>query len=275
MTAGIVIYRTGQESLKKLGGLGRQMPVTAGAFTIAALSIAGFPLFNGFVSKGIIIDAAHYTFPAGPVPIGEYHTLELLLLIGGVGTFLSFIKFGYYAFLKGEYDERVADASRGQTVALVAVAALCVFYGVFDGALFALLPFDVTDGSVVSKVYVTYTVGHVVEGLALAAIALVVFVLIKNPLASIGRVPDVDRLYNPAALYGTRAVVVGVTELYAAVDRGVVELSRRVTVAVQRPEPYLDRIGLPGQAVRTGGGIGLGVVLVVLVLVGILSILLM
>jgi multicomponent Na+:H+ antiporter subunit D len=275
MTAGVVIYRTGQESLKKLGGLGRQMPVTAGAFTIAALSIAGFPLFNGFVSKGIIIDAAHYTFPAGPVPIGEYHTLELLLLVGGVGTFLSFIKFGYYAFLNGEYDEDVADASRGQTVAMAVVAALCVFYGVFDGALFALLPFDVTDAAVVSEVYVTYTVGHVAEGLALAAIALVVFVLIKKPLSSIGRVPDVDRLYNPAALYGTRVVVVGVTELYAAVDRGVVGLSGRLREVVQRPEPYLDRVGLPGRAVRTGGGIGLGVVLVVLVLVGILSILLM
>jgi multicomponent Na+:H+ antiporter subunit D len=275
MTAGVVIYRTGQESLKKLGGLGREMPVTAGAFTIAALSIAGFPLFNGFVSKGIIIQASHYDFPAGPAAIGEFHTLELLLLVGGVGTFLSFIKFGYYAFLKGEYGEEVADASRGQTVAMAVVAALCVFYGVFDGALFALLPFDVTDPAVVSKVYVTYTVGHVVEGLVLAAIALVVFVLIKKPLSSIGRVPDVDSLYNPAVLYGTRAVVVGVTEAYAAVDRTVVGLTHGLSEVVRRPEPYLDRVGLPGRAVRTGGGIGLGVVFVVLVLVGILSILLM
>ncbi|WP_132058472.1 Na(+)/H(+) antiporter subunit D [Halorussus amylolyticus] len=226
MTAGVVIYRTGQESLKKLGGLGREMPVTAAAFTVAALSIAGFPLFNGFVSKGIIISASHYTFEAGPLAVGDYHTLELLLLIGGVGTFLSFIKFGYYAFLHGEYDGSVEDANRGQTVGMVIVAALCVFYGIFDGALFAILPFDVTSDAVVSHVYVTYTVAHVVEGLTLAAIGLVGFVLIKKPLSRYGgAVPDIDAIYNPAAFYGTRSVVVGVTELYAAVDRLAVRLA--------------------------------------------------
>jgi multicomponent Na+:H+ antiporter subunit D len=269
MTAGVIIYRTGKESLKKLGGLGREMPVTAGTFTVAALSIAGFPLFNGFVSKGIVIDAAHYTFPAGPLPIGEYHTLEVLLLVGGVGTFLSFIKFGYYAFLHGEYDGGVADANRGQTVAMVSLAALCLFYGIFDGALFALLPFDVTDASVVSEVYVTYTVGHVVEGLALAAIGVVGFRLIRGPLSSVGRVPDIDRLYNPAALYGTRAVVVGTTELYAAVDRTVVTVTRRVSDTLNDPAATLERsTGRDG--VRLQADIGTSVALMILVIMGVL-----
>jgi multicomponent Na+:H+ antiporter subunit D len=269
MTAGVVIYRTGTESLKKLGGLGREMPVTAGAFTVAALSIAGFPLFNGFVSKGIVISASHYDFPAGPAAIGEFTTLELLLLLGSVGTFLSFIKFGYYAFLHGEYDSSVADANRGQTVAMVSVAALCLFYGVFDGALFALLPHDVTDASVVSKVYVTFTVDHVVEGLVLAAIGLVGFVLIKKPLSAVGRVPDVDSLYNPAALYGTRAVVVGTTEVYAAVDRAVVATTRAVGDAVKHPERVVER--LTGRdTVQLRVDIGTSIALVTLVIVGVL-----
>ncbi|ERH01809.1 MAG: formate hydrogenlyase subunit 3/multisubunit Na+/H+ antiporter, MnhD subunit [Halonotius sp. J07HN6] len=68
MTAGVVIYRTGEESLKKLGGLAREMPITAGAFSVAALSIAGFPGFNGFVSKGIVISASHYSFGEGAAP---------------------------------------------------------------------------------------------------------------------------------------------------------------------------------------------------------------
>jgi multicomponent Na+:H+ antiporter subunit D len=274
MTAGVIVYRTGRESLKKLGGLGREMPVTAAAFTVAALSIAGFPLFNGFVSKGIVISASHYDFPAGPVAIGDFHTLELLLLLGGVGTFLSFIKFGYYAFLHGEYDDRVTDANRGQTVAMVSVAVLCVFYGVFDGALFALLPFDVTDPSVVSKVYVTYTVDHVVEGVVLAAIGLGGFVLIRKPLSSVGRVPDVDSLYTPAVLYGTRAVVVGVSESYAAVDRAVVTVTRVVGDAVREPEAALGR--LTGRdSVRLRADIGTSVALVTLVIVGILLLMVM
>ena len=233
MTAGVVVYRTGEESLKKLGGLAREMPLTAGAFSVAALSIAGFPGFNGFVSKGIVISASHYAFEKGPVVVGDFYTLELLLLIGGVGTFMSFIKFGYYAFFHGSYDGSVKDANRGQSVAMVTVAALCVFYGVFDGALFAILPFDVTSEAVVAHVYHTYTVTHVVEGLVLAALGLVGFALVKKPLSGLGKVPDVDSLYNPALFYGTRWLVVGVTELYAAVDRVVVR-GAAVTVAVVR-----------------------------------------
>jgi multicomponent Na+:H+ antiporter subunit D len=228
MTAGAVIYRTDEENLKYLGGLAREMPVTAAAFTIAALSIAGFPGFNGFVSKGIVISASHYTFVKGPLVVGDFYTLELLLLVGGVGTFLSFIKFGYYAFLHGPYEGApVTSAPRTQQAAMAVVAGLCVFYGVFDGALFGLLPFDVTDGSVVAHVYRTYTVVHVIEGLVLAAAGVVGFVVLKRPLSKVGRVPDVDAAYNPLALYGTRAVVHAVTETYAAVDRAVVGVADR------------------------------------------------
>jgi multicomponent Na+:H+ antiporter subunit D len=272
MTAGVVIYRTGKESLKKLGGLGREMPITAVSFTVAALSIAGFPGFNGFVSKGIVISASHYTFEKGPLVLGDFYTLELLLLVGGVGTFLSFIKFGYYAFLHGEYDGSVADANRGQAVAMVGVAALCVFYGLVDGALFAILPFDVTSDAVVGHVYETYTVDHVVEGVALAVIGLVGFVLVKKPLSKVGRVPDVDSLYNPAALYGTRALVVGVTELYAAVDRVAVELAERSTAVAAHPRATIT--GTTGEEPATlRAGISTSIVLVALVAIGVLFVL--
>jgi multicomponent Na+:H+ antiporter subunit D len=274
MTAGVVIYRTGTESLKKLGGLGREMPLTAAAFTVAALSIAGFPLFNGFVSKGIVIAASHYDFAKGPLYVGGRTTLEWLLLVGGVGTFMSFIKFGYYAFFHGEHEGSVADANVGQSVAMVTVAVLCVFFGVFDSALFALLPFDVTSEAVVSEVYVTYTVGHIVEGLALAVAGLIGFALVKKPLSGVKRVPDVDDLYNPAALYGTRAVVVGTTELYAAVDRAAVTATRVAHGVVIDPRSALARLG-DRQPTRLTADIGTSIVLVTLVLAATVAVLLM
>ena len=270
MTAGVIIYRTGKADLKKLGGLAREMPITAAAFTVAALSIAGFPLFNGFVSKGIIISASHYDFPNGPLAVGGFTTLEILLFAGGVGTFLSFIKFGYYAFLHGEYDGSVPDANRGQTVAMVTVAVLCIAFGVFDAALFALLPFDVTSEAVVSHAYVTYTVDHVLEGLALAAIGLVGFVLIKKPLEGVGRIPDVDDVYNPLALYGTRSLVVAVTELYAAVDRGAVAVADGSAAAVDRPNEFVGSLA-SRDSVDLRTGIRISVVLVVAVLVVVLA----
>ena len=244
MTAGVIIYRTGEENLKKLGGLARQMPITLLTFTVAALSIAGFPYFNGFVSKGIIIDGAHYTFGPGPLPIGEFHTLEWMLLLGGIGTFMSFIKFGYYAFFHGDSGWEVDDANRGQSVAMVTVAVLCVYYGVFDAALFELLPFDVTDGSVVEKVYKTYTVPHIVEGVILGVLGLIGFALVKKPLSKLGRVPDVDAIYNPTMFYGGRGLVVAVTELWAGVDRLVMR-----TVAVAKrvgtdPQTAVQRLGV-------------------------------
>ncbi|GAA0554979.1 Na(+)/H(+) antiporter subunit D [Halorubrum ejinorense] len=284
MTAGVVVYRTGEESLKKLGGLARDMPVTAGAFTIAALSIAGFPGFNGFVSKGIIISGSHYTFPKGPLPIGDFHTLEWLLLLGGIGTFMSFIKFGYYAFFHGSYDGDVRDANRGQTVAMGAVAVLCVAYGVLvptsplaavvpaDVGLFGILPFDVTSEAVVEKVYETYTVDHLVEGVALAVLGLIGFALTKKPLSKLGRVPDVDSLYNPAFFYGTRGLVVGVTELYAAVDRAAVGLTRLTIRTVTDPQAAVQRAGAD---VDIKSGIGRSVLVLTLTVgVALLAILL-
>jgi multicomponent Na+:H+ antiporter subunit D len=267
MTVGVVIYRTGEEHLEDLGGLWRKLPLTAVAFLIAALSIAGFPGFNGFVSKGMVLGAAHKK---------HYDVLWYLLLAGGVGTFLSFIKLGYYVFLHGEYEGDVRPANVGQKIAMVAVAVPCVVLGVYPPALFALLP------DTGSYEYTTFTVGHVQEGLILAALGVVGFVVLKKPLGKVGRVPDVDYLYNRAGFYGTRALVVGTTELYAAVDRLVVAGSSAVAGAVRDPAGALARVGavdvLAGDdAVANGArertridlqaGFGTSVLLVVLLVV--------
>jgi multicomponent Na+:H+ antiporter subunit D len=232
------------------------MPITAIAFTVAALSIAGFPGFNGFVSKGIVISASHYTFEKGPLAVAGFNTLEWMLLIGGVGTFMSFIKFGYYAFFHGSYDGEVKPAGYGTTAAMGVVAVLCVVYGLFDSTLFAILPFDVTSKAVVEKAYTTYTVDHIVEGVALAILGLVGFYATKKPLSKLGRVPDVDRLYNPAVFYGSRGLVVGVTELYAAADRLAVATASATVQAVSDPRQTLSAVrnGDTERSLRAGIG---------------------
>ena len=249
MAVGVIIYRTGQEHLDDIGGLARQMPLTAGVFAVAALSIAGFPLFNGFVSKGMIIGAANKK---------QLDLLWGLLLVGGVGTFLSFIKLGYFAFIEGSYDGRVRDANVGQSVAMVSVAALCVLFGVAPGLLFDLLPLQGEYD------YTTYTVGHVAEGVGLAVAGVVGFAVLRGPLHHVGRVPDVDFVYNRVFFYGGRSTVVAVTELFGAVDRAVVEVVRRCywvganpTVAALRASRCLPESLRPGFGERrpsTDGG---------------------
>lgn len=51
LVAGAIIFKTGKRSIKELSGIGREMPYTMMAFTLAALSMIGLPPFNGFLSK--------------------------------------------------------------------------------------------------------------------------------------------------------------------------------------------------------------------------------
>ena len=56
--AGAVLHQTGLEYNAQLNGLGRRMPVTFAAFTVSALALTGIPLFNGFISKWLLLTAA-------------------------------------------------------------------------------------------------------------------------------------------------------------------------------------------------------------------------
>jgi multicomponent K+:H+ antiporter subunit A len=51
MAAGIVDHETGTRDLSRLSGLYRSMPITATLAIVAAASMAGVPLLNGFISK--------------------------------------------------------------------------------------------------------------------------------------------------------------------------------------------------------------------------------
>ena len=256
MTAGVVISRTDTQSLKYLGGLGRGLPVTALAFTVAALSISGFPGFNGFVSKGMITAAAHNE---------HYDGIFYILLAAGVGTFMSFIKFGYYAFLKEASGSWTIQRSvTGQRIAMLGVAGLCVVLGLFPDALFALLPGSTADAH-------PFTLSHLGEGFALAALGVVGFVTVKKPLSKVGPGVDVDRVIEPLTFYGVRGVVRGATGLYAAVDRGAVATTRRAFSAASDPYgairgPLSGVVGgeLPDGSLRAS--IATSVLLVVVVL---------
>ena len=54
LVVGMIIYKTGIENIAGLRGMGKKMPYSMAAFTIASLSMIGFPLTVGFVSKWYI-----------------------------------------------------------------------------------------------------------------------------------------------------------------------------------------------------------------------------
>ncbi|MDO5606285.1 MAG: monovalent cation/H+ antiporter subunit A [Paracoccus sp. (in: a-proteobacteria)] len=59
MAAGIIDHETGTRDLRRLSGLRHYMPVTATLAIVAAASMAGVPLLNGFLSKEMFFDAAY------------------------------------------------------------------------------------------------------------------------------------------------------------------------------------------------------------------------
>lgn len=58
LAVGSIDHETGTRHLDRLGGLWRAMPITATAVAAAALSMAGFPLFFGFIGKEIMYEGA-------------------------------------------------------------------------------------------------------------------------------------------------------------------------------------------------------------------------
>ena len=51
LSVGSMIEQTGHKSLENLKGIGKEMPLTLGLFSIGALSMIGIPILPGFISK--------------------------------------------------------------------------------------------------------------------------------------------------------------------------------------------------------------------------------
>ncbi|OLZ40471.1 cation:proton antiporter [Natrinema saccharevitans] len=222
MAVGVVIYRTGEEDLYELGGLWREMPLTAVGFGLGALSITAIPGFNGYVSKGMIFDAADPGYYGQP----EYQALYWLLWLGAIGTLLSFIKLGYYVFFHGESDIEVADAKPGQTVAMLGLGGACLLFGVWWQGLADLAP--TIHGADFAFAYPggeshlhPYSPSHLETAGILTGVAAVTFVVVRKPLSKLD-LGDPAMIVYPATYHVSRWTMLAVTETYAAVDRAVV-----------------------------------------------------
>ncbi|MDK2822321.1 MAG: multicomponent Na+:H+ antiporter subunit [Clostridia bacterium] len=160
MGAGAVIYATGRRKLTELGGFFREMPVAVILYMIGAFSISGVPLWNGFISKSMIISAASYNhMPA----------VELLLYLASIGTWLhTGLKLPYFMFFgpdRGIKLERKLPLN--MYVAMGGGAFLCTLYGVAPFLLYQYLPF--------AAEYHPYSWDHVVSTVQLLVAALAAF----------------------------------------------------------------------------------------------------
>ncbi|MDD2220691.1 MAG: proton-conducting transporter membrane subunit [Clostridia bacterium] len=132
LTGGSVEKQTGTTDLRKLGGLGKYMPITMICFIVAACSISGVPPFNGFISKELIF---HASFEMGEVMGGAAWLFFIAAVLGAFLTAASFLKLGHAAFFGKPADEelkKTKEAPAAMLLPMLVLAAGCVLFGVYN-----------------------------------------------------------------------------------------------------------------------------------------------
>ena len=143
MGAAAVIQVTGRRKLTELQGrnLYKQMPICFSLYMVGAFSISAVPLFNGFVSKTMVVAAA-----------GELHRpiIHLLLHLASIGTFLhTGLKLPYGTWFgrvpEGERVEEIeaSEPPLNMLIAMGMTAFLCIFTGIYPKILYDILPYPV------------------------------------------------------------------------------------------------------------------------------------
>lgn len=164
MATGAVLYRTGRCRASELGGLYRSMPLTALCCLVGSAAISAVPLFSGFVTKAMIMDAVAH----------EHRQLVwLVLLVASAGTFLyAGIKIPYFTFFGRDAGLGSQEAPRHMLLAMAGTAFMCVLLGVYPDFLAKLMPYRLP--------LHPYTAAHVLSKSQLLAFAGLGFVLLRR-----------------------------------------------------------------------------------------------
>jgi NADH:ubiquinone oxidoreductase subunit 5 (subunit L)/multisubunit Na+/H+ antiporter MnhA subunit len=125
MSAGAIEHRAGTTELGKLGGLRKQMPVTALCYLVLAAAISGIWPLNGYVSKEMVIHGAYET---------GYLVFAIAGWVGAIFTFASFLKAGHAIFLGRRAKDAVPvrESELPFLIPMVVLALTAVLFGVYS-----------------------------------------------------------------------------------------------------------------------------------------------
>lgn len=231
MGAGAVLYSTGKSKLTELGGFASKMKVVVFLYMIGAFSISGFPLFNGFISKSMVISAA-----------GEahYEWVLLLLLLASVGTFLhTGLKLPYFTwFGESKSEITVKPVPFNMLIAMGIGAFFCTLFGVFPGLLYQYLPYPVD--------YDPYTVYHLVETVQILVFTFIGFWILRKKLEGDAKIAlDTDWFYRKPATLVKKVFVYNVDKAFGVADTIMLSISEYITKKFKNPmlwlNPFTDR----------------------------------
>lgn len=176
MSIGSVLYKTGTAKATELGGLYKTMPLTCAFCLIGAVSISAFPMFSGFVTKAMVIQAS---------VVAGLPLIYVLLQLASAGVFHhAGIKVPFFTFFGQDSGLREKDPQLNMIIGMGIMAFFCIFIGLYPYPLYQILPYPVN--------FDPFTTSHVVEVLQLLLFASFAFFL----LITSGLYPPEQRKIN-------------------------------------------------------------------------------
>ncbi|AVI64008.1 monovalent cation/H+ antiporter subunit A [Halomonas sp. GFAJ-1] len=140
MSAGIIDHETGTRDIRRLGGLWSLMPITGTLTLMAGAAMAGFPPFNGFLTKEMLLTKALATDLFG----GLGSVIPLLVLVGATLSVAYSLRLVYCVFFAPsdnppEESHTPHDPPKGMYLPGLMLACLCLLVGLFPMTLAAPL----------------------------------------------------------------------------------------------------------------------------------------
>jgi len=123
--AGAIFVATGTKHISRMTGIGKQMPITMGAFFVGALSVIGLPPTGGFISKWFLV--------LGTLEADRLLML-LVLLASSILNAAYFLPIVYHAFFCAPRDAlfvgKIREAPPWCLVPLIltAIASIVLFF---------------------------------------------------------------------------------------------------------------------------------------------------
>ncbi|UXU83183.1 Na+/H+ antiporter subunit A [Mammaliicoccus sciuri] len=140
MITGTIDHEVGTRDIKKLGGLMTIMPISCTFTIITALSMAGVPPFNGFLSKEMFLTAmfdSHQADVFGLSTLG--YLLPIVAIVGSIFTFVYSFKYVHEIFF-GDYKPEALPKKPHEAPLLMLLPTgiltfLVVLFGLFPNIL--------------------------------------------------------------------------------------------------------------------------------------------
>ncbi|MDY6891906.1 MAG: monovalent cation/H+ antiporter subunit A [Pseudomonadota bacterium] len=132
MAAGIIDHESGSRDMRKLNGLWHYMPHTATLAMVAAASMAGIPLLNGFLSKEMFFAETLHQETLGSLS----WMIPVLATLAGVFAVAYSTRFIHDVFFNGEpidLPKTPHEPPRYMKIPVEVLVTLCLLLGIFPG----------------------------------------------------------------------------------------------------------------------------------------------